>query len=204
MQDAIWEIESHEFASRLNVASNMETFLRIAEEQDVVRAVFQGLDSPAEQGRLFQRTLELSRSSTDLRYENQWDVALAIYLWLVNLKNPNLAMLMAGIIASVPQCWWATKMSYSILKQSPLHNDAGFVDSKLAVYQAVVSDITEGRYSGETILSPRYLGGVDRVLDWHPKKTGSQGITSPVQIFWSNMPYVYAGTGDKSGFAVEG
>lgn len=203
VEDAMREIESHGFAARLNVASDLATFLRIAGEEDAVRALLRQLDSPDEQERLFMRALELSMSSTDLRYENQWDTALAVLLWLVSLKSLDLANLMAGVVSKAPQCWWATKMSYSLLRQSPVHNEAGVRDSEQIIYQAIPLNLMGGIDSGEAMLPISYLSEVDKgELIWHFIEPRS-GLVVPFATDESTPEQkkqpIYAETGADSG-----
>lgn len=199
--DAIKEIESDEFAARLNVAASIETFLRIAEEQESVRGLLSELDSVRERTRLFNRLLELSRSPADLRYENQWDVALAVYLWLLSLRDPGLRALAAAIVARTPQCWWAARISHYLLQQSYLHNDAGLVDSKTLVYQTIPFDYIGGKLSGEAIFSLSCLGEAVQVV--YATKTAIPGMFGRVITSGPNLPYVYDDAGEKSGVAAK-
>jgi hypothetical protein len=203
MDDTMREIESHEFAARLNVASDLSTFLRIAEKEDAVLTLFRELDSPAEQQRLFLRIIELSMSSTDIRYENQWDTALALYLWAMSLKNRALAILMAGVVSRAVQCWWAAKISYVLLTQSPLHNDAGLTDSEALTYLTVPYSITGIMNSGETILPVVYLSEADKWgLIWHyvgPHLGLQSVLVTDASSTEPRKRLVYAVTGANSG-----
>lgn len=203
VDDAMREIESHEFAARLNVASDLSTFLSIAEKEDAVLTLFEELDSPAEQERVFRRTMELSTSSTDVRYENQWDTALTLYLWVTSLKNHALAILMAGVVSRADQCWWAAKTSYALLTQSPLHNDAGLTDSEALAYLTVPYNVADSIDSGETILPFIYLSEPYKWEHfWHHVEPdlGLQSVfVTAASRTEPRKPSVYAATGANSG-----
>jgi len=203
MDDAMREIESHEFAARLNVASDLSTFLGIAEKESAVLTLFEELGSPAEQERVFLRTIELSMSSTDIRYENQWDTALTLYLWVTSLKNHALAILMAGVVSRAGQCWWAAKMSYALLTQSPFHNDAGLTDSEKLAYLTVPYNIADRMNSGETILPFIYLSEPykwEHVWHYVEPHLGLQSVfvTAASRTEPRKLP-LYAATGANSG-----
>ena len=203
MDDAMTEIESHEFSALVNVASDLSTFLSIAEKENAVLTLMKELDSPVEQQRLFWHTIELSMSSTDIRYENQWDTALALYLWAASFKNHRLAMLMAGVVSRASRCWWAAKMSYALLTQSPLHNDAGLADSEVLRYASISYSVTDRMNTGETILPVTYLSDAAKWGPiWHLVELQSdpqRAIVTGSSSGESRKPRVCAVTGVASG-----
>jgi len=109
------DIESHEFAARVNVASNLVTFLRGARSQVSVIGIFEELEKEEKLFQVLTRLIDLSKKTVDPRYENPWDTALAVYLWLVSLKSTKAASLGAQFILQSPQCWWAERIARSIL-----------------------------------------------------------------------------------------
>lgn len=128
MASTLEEIESNEFAVRLGVASNFRTFLRAAQQEEAVWRVLRELYSQG--GRLvlsqiLQRVLELSNEQVDFRYENPWDTALTVYLWLLSLKDSEAAETAASAVSRALNCWWATKIARSVLLREQLQNDAG-------------------------------------------------------------------------------
>lgn len=115
-EEAVQEIESHEFSARLGIASDFKTFTHIAVSQPSVKELFTQLKKPEIEESLYNRTVDLSRRSIDPSFENPLDKALAIYLWVTDLRNPNLALLMSEHIIHAPQCWWAHKLSKHLRK----------------------------------------------------------------------------------------
>jgi len=119
-EEAVRDIESHEFSARLGIASDFKTFTHIAASQISVKELFKQLEKPEIEDHLYNRTVDLSWRSIDPRYENSLDKALTIYLWVTDLRNPHLALLMAEHILHAPQCWWAHMLSKHLRRIRPI------------------------------------------------------------------------------------
>jgi hypothetical protein len=61
LRELFQEIESYKFAAYLGIASDLKTFLRIAQQQKVVHALLDALKSVKSQHRVISRIHELSR-----------------------------------------------------------------------------------------------------------------------------------------------
>lgn len=120
--EALRDIESLEFAARVNIASDLRTFLRIAGDQESVRTVLSEIASEEKQQRVLSQALRLSRLQVDLRYENPWDSALAVYLWVLSLKVLPLAQVAAEAAVQAPRCWWAFRVADGILRGTLPHS----------------------------------------------------------------------------------
>jgi hypothetical protein len=158
--EAMREIESHEFAARLNVASNFRTFLRAARQQRAVRILLNELDSPEKHQEVFFRVFELSRQQVDLRYENQWDTALAIYVWLISLKDPGLAKAAASVTTRAPQCWWAAKISRHILLEEQIRSDADIGQRDFTPPSHISPRVTPVAKAGQSVLLANLLSNM--------------------------------------------
>lgn len=112
--ESMREIESHKVAVHLNVTSGLKNFLKAIQEETAVSALLEQLDSPEKYLKIFSRVIELSKQLVDPRYENQWDIALAIYVWMLSLVNFKLAIMASEIVIQIPRCWWATKISQNL------------------------------------------------------------------------------------------
>lgn len=118
LSHALSEIESHDFAAKLNVASSMRAFFAIAGNEPVVREMIEELSNSTES---FEEILghlnELSRLRIDRRYENPNDTALAILLWAIQFSNPNPGYVYtaAEFVDRAPQCWYARKLARLLL-----------------------------------------------------------------------------------------
>jgi hypothetical protein len=121
---ALREIESTELNVRINVVTDLQNFLRSVNAEEAVITLFRYLDQVDNQKELINHVVNLVRGKTDPRYENPYDVALAIYLWLLSLKNFEIANLAAQIIAELPRAWWATRLAFKILNGEYKKNDA--------------------------------------------------------------------------------
>lgn len=122
IKDAVREIESHKFTAYLNAASDLNTFFQAMQIQKASIDLFEELDDLENQQFLLNHILDLSERRVDPRYENQWDTPLAVYLWLLNLKDLSLARIAATVVLQVPQCWWAKKIANYILFEEYVHN----------------------------------------------------------------------------------
>lgn len=185
LKEATQEIESHEFVARVNVASDFRTFLRAVAEQKVIHVLSQELAASENRQYVLNRVLELSRRKVDLRYENPWDTALTAYVWLLNVKDWDLAKIAAEAAARAPQCWWATKMAHHILLEGPVCNDAGFAQHE---FMAPPSTAIVACASGaeEVILLADLLPAKDQsvVYKWHTGLSHSNPPISPVIQRW--------------------
>jgi hypothetical protein len=78
---ALDEIQTQEFAAKLNVASGFRSFFRAASEEPAVATLFKAvLESGETREEVFGRILDLSSLDVDIRYENPNDTALAVLL----------------------------------------------------------------------------------------------------------------------------
>lgn len=123
IKQAISNIESHEFAVRVNIASDLKTFLKVVQQEEAVLWFGKQLAIYEMRLEILSRIYELSKSKIDLRYENQWDTALAVYLWLLDNRDPIIAKIAAEVASQIPQCWWAAKLSRFILFEKQLYSD---------------------------------------------------------------------------------
>ena len=119
--EAIREIEGLPFSTRLNIATDSRMFFRIANGEPAVRDCWKEMEKSENAETIFSRVGDLSRQLTDIRYENSSDVALAVYLWLLNAKKPSFAMLAAQTVSQLPRCWWAETTADQILRGRSAH-----------------------------------------------------------------------------------
>ncbi len=116
------DIENAQFAARQGVASDLRTFLLGIMNEPSVQGLRSLLESADVRETVLQRCANLSRVSSDPRYENPNDTALAAYLALLDLKCPELARLGAHYVSTVSRCWWANKLACHLLFEGPVEN----------------------------------------------------------------------------------
>lgn len=109
------EIESHNFAAYLNVVGNFENFINTIKKLELVWMLLEELNSEKKVQKLAKRVLDISGQKIDPKYENPKDIALSIYIWLISLKDLELAKMIAKTAIQIPQSWWTKRMSYKIL-----------------------------------------------------------------------------------------
>lgn len=113
LENKFLKIETHEFSGLLNLGSSLEPVCRAAREEPAVQDLWHELTSEEARLELFGRIVDLCHFETDVHYENSYDAALAVYLWLLTLSDPaagtpqSLGRLAAWIILGTPRLWWA-------------------------------------------------------------------------------------------------
>jgi len=155
LAEAMKEIESHTFAAKLSVASNFQTFWIAARAEESVRYLSKELDKQVNLSRVFKRIGELSRQEMDLRYENQWDTALAVYLLLIKRRDIILAKMAAEMVARVPQCWWASKISYKMLLEETSQTDTKTLETESAFEMDLIT-VTRNSVAGDANIAVRF------------------------------------------------
>jgi hypothetical protein len=114
-REALERIESHEFAASVNIASHLGMFLAIASESEATRYVRAQLKDVGNVAELATRAYKRTQEPVDPRYENRWDVPLAVYLWLLVVESPQYALPVAYSVLVTPQCWWARQLARRIV-----------------------------------------------------------------------------------------
>ena len=186
LSEAMKEIESHRFAARLNIASNLRTFLEAAKHEEAVTVLSQALETPDSRSAVLLRTLELSRHRVDLRYENQWDTALAVYVWLMSSKDRGITSIMAEAAAHAPQCWWATRLARDVLLEGQARNNAGVEEHDFTPLPSVkqFSD------AGEVVLSAGFVLDIREALELFVAEH-DQTVKPDVVQKWSMIQTTY-------------
>lgn len=99
-------IESPQFAADLTVASDRRTFLRGARRQDVVQSLAAAMRQCVGV-ELFERISDVMERAFDEAFQNPWDAAVAVYLWMLCGLNEELGKMAAiRIERSSHACWW--------------------------------------------------------------------------------------------------
>src|SRR5438093_1850217 len=152
--------ESHEISGRVNVASSLATALRAARSDPITEKLAAEVKSSKGVAlRVLMRALKLTRQTVDIRYENPNDVALFIYLLVLQEHSQAFALIAAAAVCHVPNLWWSSVLAASLLEGTAQSNQAsGDVSLALtetahdAVDRIFVADtrviVTEGLYQG--------------------------------------------------------
>lgn len=195
LNEIMKEIESHEFSAYLNVASDFKTLLRIAEKQEAVLDLLDELDFYEARQIILTRIIALSRIEIDPRYENPWDIPLTIYIWLLSLKDFDLANAAAEILAHLHQSWWAMRISRYILLREHEINMAGYMEHRIPITSNKLQLETDNLDTGEAMFTANLFLNItepksleiknthqerdnDIVCEWFPKKPTDLNIFS--------------------------
>lgn len=99
-------IESEDFRTHVNLASDYGLFANLVRQSDEGRALLDALDSPQSRAAVLARIRQLARSEVDERYESPWDAALATYVMTMLRKHSTLGQLAAIAARRARQTWW--------------------------------------------------------------------------------------------------
>lgn len=198
-QKALENIESHEFAAEVNIASHLGMFLAIARESESVRFVQAQLKDAGRVAELTTRAYQRTQEPVDPRYENRWDVSLAVYLWLLATENPKYASSVAYSVLVTPQCWWAHQLARQIIPGAYEAEDTFEIEVPISVgafrtYPANNADV------GETVLvsafSPNIAGGSISFVQFGDTQQ-PEGMDSRLfELFAGGIPHWNAQTED--------
>jgi hypothetical protein len=112
-------IESHEMAARVNVASGLKTALAIARQEAAVRELAEKIGAEDLAEPVLMRVVGLVHRAADVRYENPNDSALMIYTLLLSEWSESFGYAAAGLLAHLPNLWWASQLAREILTRAP-------------------------------------------------------------------------------------
>ena len=108
----IKDVESADFAARVNIASDLPTFLRaIAEQPSVAELNRRVCETPSFLSVLFTKMRHLRDVDFDGQYENPKDVAMATYGWILATTNPELMGLVGDVLSSLRNSWWSSRLA---------------------------------------------------------------------------------------------
>ena len=112
------EIEDFSFSARVDVASGVDVFLRIAFGQPEVIQLQSCIEE--EEGgylKIWERTLTLCERKVDEQYANPWDAPIAIYLRIVKKNHLDSAYILACVIKTKGNLLWAYQIALDIISE---------------------------------------------------------------------------------------
>jgi hypothetical protein len=89
--------------------------------------------------------VRLARRRIDPRYANPWDVALAVYVWALDLKDSPLRIMGAGAAIETLGAWWARKVAEEVLTETAARSDAP-TEVYEPVFEPIRNTITTEEY----------------------------------------------------------
>ncbi|MDZ7957062.1 MAG: hypothetical protein RMY34_04000 [Aulosira sp. DedQUE10] len=115
--DLLEKIESIQFSTLLGLASSFDVFCNILHEQSEFQNLIRELlDSPQNCWDLLKRVANLSQEKIDETYDNPWDTAIAVYLYVLSLINLELAQTAASFALGARNSWWTRKLASYLLR----------------------------------------------------------------------------------------
>lgn len=192
ISEAMREVESHQFAARLNLASDLKTFLRAAKMEEGVTTLLEEMTSPDKRAGVLSRIVRISQNRVDRRYENPWDVSLAVYFWILTFTDLEFAKVAAQSIEHTGNCWWARQIADQLLSAGHIHTTAGVHEvsrhflttpSSASLWESIINSIKEGVILiGEPVASATVIRaiGENSTAGEMMTSSGLQGIDTMV------------------------
>ncbi|MCH8877873.1 MAG: hypothetical protein IIA89_13810 [Chloroflexi bacterium] len=130
------EIESNEFAARLNLASGERLLMWSLATDPAVNRLEMELSEEIDHSLIvLGRIQQLVRLEFDFRFENPYDAAMSAYCWVLAQTNQQIGRVAAHLVASAKQTWWARKVAETVMDEFPAstkdnetRTDASFVE----------------------------------------------------------------------------
>ncbi len=123
-------IESHDLAADLNLALNLRNFFKIADEQASIKNLKLLINDSENINIILLRIKDLIEQKVDLRYENPYDTAVAVYTWALFSEHRQAGKIAAEYSTNLRQGWWAIKYARNILNEGRHSISTGQVDVK--------------------------------------------------------------------------
>ncbi|MCK4578557.1 MAG: hypothetical protein KAU50_07185, partial [Candidatus Marinimicrobia bacterium] len=117
INDIFRKIESHETSAQLNLTSNLRHFFMYAERVECIQELKNALKDTICITETLKRILSLSKEDIDFRYENPYDSAITIYLWVLFLQSEIAGKVAANIASKLRHGWWAPRYARKVLKE---------------------------------------------------------------------------------------
>jgi hypothetical protein len=105
IKEAFADVESDQFAARIGVASKFTTLVKGLKEELSIQVLLD-LKTAEEVGLISERLRGLCGKEIDRRYANPWDFAITGYLWILWVKDFELAKAAADMVARTQNLWW--------------------------------------------------------------------------------------------------
>ncbi len=116
------QIESIEFAANVHVAGSRNSFMAtiITDRRtvDLFKAIEE--DESICVVQIANRISSLCELEMPAQYLHTFDVALAVYLRVLDVTKQELAEAVAPYMADLPNLWWGKSLAYSLLNKDRL------------------------------------------------------------------------------------
>ena len=111
IEKIVQDIESIDFAARLNVVSSSRSFFDSIVEEPEVISLQQSMKESDEVCNIVLRRIELlSKLEINQLYENPNDIPLAVFLWLLLSVKSKYSSMAVSLVSKTPKCWYARKL----------------------------------------------------------------------------------------------
>jgi hypothetical protein len=117
-EETLRELETPRLAARLGVVSTPRSLERAIASESSVRRLLGMLSSPNNRRRLYGHLMQLLNQPSDDRFAHPMDLALAVYIRLLDIADPELGEMAAVETRQRPNLWWTRALAATILAKS--------------------------------------------------------------------------------------
>jgi hypothetical protein len=141
--------ENLETAIEVNVVSGYRQFVAAISSLSIAKNLNREILTTQDVNCVILRCKQLIEMPSDPQYENPFDVALSIYLWVLSQKCSSAAQGIAKAVLQCEQCWWAQKLALQILDAptSVTYESASGSGAKFSVHGGFTSVAINSPYS---------------------------------------------------------
>lgn len=129
MQALMAMVESPAFDAAVGVASDLRTMLKASVGQ-VSRELARTARFPQNRLWLAKRSLTLCERDFDVRYQNPFDTAITVYLWILSMSDPLLAKAVATCVLGLRNGWWAPRFARELLFERAARDEAATTETR--------------------------------------------------------------------------
>lgn len=175
-----FDIESEEFAARVNIASSLSVFIEALSEDpaiiNLVEYIRENLFYPLN---VLNRIKTLIGIDVDYRYANPHDTALAAYAWAFRIASiPEAASIAAELLVGARQIWWAREIASLILEELP---HPGSATKMKSIWEGEeIFSISTVTHSNNAVVSSALLRNAGKLLFIKPISLGADPDTIPI------------------------
>lgn len=114
-------LDSAEFASRINVASDLAQVLELVRQSDEMRCLLDLCQQDRSvTGQVLRELEERCQAPVDSRYESPWDTGILARLWILREKGTAEELGVGSRLArEARQGWWSRKLAESLAARVP-------------------------------------------------------------------------------------
>jgi hypothetical protein len=115
LKEVMDRVESRAYSATLGVASGYRGFLWAMLQHPDTACLIDQMKTSQDLQQVLLRILVLASQKIDPEYEHPHDIAVAVYLRVLSLKDLEASQVAAVFVQQTPQFWWAQRVAAHLL-----------------------------------------------------------------------------------------